>query len=259
MGEEKSFKASKKKQEKARQEGRVGKSSLLTQGVSAGAGIIAFSLAIACIWVRNERVLNYCLAEGFEQPVFCFKAAAQCTLIVLLCGLAVAALAAIAAEAFQVGLRVDPALVLPKAERFNLAQGLKRIGSGLTDLWIDVLKFCLLATVLGWFFKDLMRVLPQCALLSAAAQVRTLRIELTVLLARALGGLLILGLADYALKRRRLDKELSMSAYELRRETKEEEGDPFIRAQRRSLHESIVMQDLVASVRKARVIVVEKN
>jgi type III secretion protein U len=62
---------------------------------------------------------------------------------------------------------------------------------------------------------------------------------------------------DLFLKRREYLTELSMSHDEMRRESKDEEGDPLVKSMRRSLHEQLLMQDLVKRVRKARVVVVE--
>ncbi len=66
------------------------------------------------------------------------------------------------------------------------------------------------------------------------------------------------GCADYLLEKRAYRNRLSMSREELRREHKEEEGDPLLRSFRRAQHESLLMENLARRVRKAKVIVVER-
>src|SRR6185295_10003714 len=63
--------------------------------------------------------------------------------------------------------------------------------------------------------------------------------------------LLVLGVLDYFKKRRAFYRELGMSLDEVRREHREEEGDPLIRSIRRSMQQALVYQDLVERVRKS--------
>ena len=67
---------------------------------------------------------------------------------------------------------------------------------------------------------------------------------------------LALGVADYLLSRRRHLHRLRMSRDEVRRESKEAEGDPAHRAERARLHRELSEQRMVADVRRADFIVV---
>jgi type III secretion protein U len=49
-----------------------------------------------------------------------------------------------------------------------------------------------------------------------------------------------------------------MSLDEARRELKDDEGDPMLRSQRKAMHESLLMQDMVQRVRRSKVLVVER-
>ena len=66
------------------------------------------------------------------------------------------------------------------------------------------------------------------------------------------------GVADYFINRRRYFKELEMTHEELKREFREEEGDPQIKAERRAAHHSIAVQALTEQVRRSKVIIVER-
>ena len=71
--------------------------------------------------------------------------------------------------------------------------------------------------------------------------------------------MLFFGVLDFLVKRKEYLKELSMSHDEIRRETKDEEGDPLVKTMRRLQHEELLQRDLVARVRRSKVIVVERD
>jgi len=69
--------------------------------------------------------------------------------------------------------------------------------------------------------------------------------------------LLVFGAIDFLLQRRKFYRELSMSLDDLRREHKDEEGDPHIRSARKHMHQTLSNEDITARVRRSKVIVVE--
>jgi flagellar biosynthesis protein FlhB len=62
--------------------------------------------------------------------------------------------------------------------------------------------------------------------------------------------------ADYFLVWRRFRKDLMMTAEEVRREHKEQEGDPLVKAHRKALHQELAMVQIAAEVRVADAVVV---
>jgi flagellar biosynthesis protein FlhB len=70
---------------------------------------------------------------------------------------------------------------------------------------------------------------------------------------------LLVGVGDYLLVRRRHLRRLRMTREEVRRETKETEGDPTHRAERQRLHRELLEQRMVAEVRKADFVVVNPD
>lgn len=61
-------------------------------------------------------------------------------------------------------------------------------------------------------------------------------------------------IAYFAQQQRR--KRLRMNLEELKKEVKEEEGDPHIRSMRRELHQQIIFSGLLSGIKKAKVLVV---
>jgi flagellar biosynthetic protein FlhB len=65
----------------------------------------------------------------------------------------------------------------------------------------------------------------------------------------------ILAILDYMMQRREYIKNLMMTKEEVKREYKEDEGDPLIRSQRRQIHMEMAMGDVRQQVRNADVVV----
>lgn len=67
---------------------------------------------------------------------------------------------------------------------------------------------------------------------------------------------LLLGAGDYSLQKYLYLKEMKMTKQEVKEEYKETEGDPLIKGARRQIHREILMQSMMAAVKKADAVVV---
>ena len=70
------------------------------------------------------------------------------------------------------------------------------------------------------------------------------------------GLLLLLGVLDLFVQRRRLQKDLRMTREEVKREHKEEEGDPALKAERMRLHREVLAHRMVMDVPRATCVIV---
>ncbi|NLF24901.1 MAG: EscU/YscU/HrcU family type III secretion system export apparatus switch protein [Deltaproteobacteria bacterium] len=258
MSENKPFKPSKKKLEKARKEGKVLKSQIVTQACSvAGTALAGLFLTRACL-VKNKMLLEYLLLEGFRYPFeslwLAWGELVKIGVGSLLCGCAVGTIV----EILQVGFRFESALLAPKASRFDVSNGFKKIWEGLKGGWLKILNLLVLFFCFFHFLGALLQDAKQMFFLPVEQLVQAYQRWYLAMLLLMAGVLFGLGVLEYLIRRRSFFKELSMSHEELRREHKELEGDPHHKSARRVMHESIMQQDLVARVRRARVIVVEK-
>ncbi len=174
-----------------------------------------------------------------------------------------APLAAAAATALAVGLVQTRGLFAPGAVRVDFARlspavGLKRLFGGQAALEVGkgLLRVALVA-VLGW-----LALAPVAAGMSALAGAPAERVAAVLgalagrLALRVALAALALGAVDYLLARRRHLRGLRMSHEEVRRESKEAEGDPAHRAERARLHRELAEQRMVADVRRADFVVV---
>jgi type III secretion protein U len=259
VAEQKPFKPTQKRLAQARKEGKVLKSQTLTQGVALLAILCGAFFLIRLSLVRNRMLLEYMLLDGFRAPLAFLRHMWSILLKVVAGSLIFGSCVSIIVEIAQVGFRFDTVVLSPKASRFDLGEGVKKIGSGVKQSWLKLLSFFLLVSIFSWFFGRLMAELPWMFFASREA-------GLAALLrwcgnAAALGVVVLLGVGglEYFVRRRSFFRELSMSHEELRREHREAEGDPYCKAVRRSLHEAVLQGELVARVRKAKVIIVESR
>ena len=145
----------------------------------------------------------------------------------------------------------------PDWSRLSPAKNLKRFLSPrpLVDLLKAVFKVVVVGAVvylaLAGALEELSR-LPQSGI---AALIEVLRSEITRVLLAAGLALLALAVADYGYQTWQHQRELRMTKEEVRKELKESEGDPLIRARLRSLGRSLARMRMMSDVPTADVVV----
>ena len=175
-------------------------------------------------------------------------------------------LAAAVAAALGVGMLQTRGLlalgaVKPDLARLSPAEGLKRSFGGQAALQVGkgLLKV-LLVGVLAWVtVRPLLSGLATLAGLGASRALAALGLLASRLALRVALVALALGVADYLFTYRRHRRGLMMTREEVRRESKESEGDPSHRAERQRLHRELMEQRMVAEVRKADFVVVNPD
>ncbi|HEX3903391.1 MAG TPA: EscU/YscU/HrcU family type III secretion system export apparatus switch protein [Polyangia bacterium] len=175
-------------------------------------------------------------------------------------------LGAAAAVALGLGMLQTRGLVAlgavkPDLGRLSPAAGLKRAFGGQAALQVGkgLLKVVLVG-VLAWV--TVRPLLGGVATLAGMGAPRTLAV-LGALAARLAVRVslvaLALGVADYLFTYRRHRRGQMMTRDEVKRESKESEGDPSHRAERQRLHRELMEQRMVAEVRKADFVVVNPD
>jgi flagellar biosynthetic protein FlhB len=182
----------------------------------------------------------------------------QDTAVVLLAFLTFMGLFVAVAMAVQGGVTLSTQPLRPKWERISPLAGFKRLVSSqsLVDTAKALFRLAVLATLvltfvvgeIESFLSDGRRPLPQTG--------RDLAAELLLLvrLAALIG--VVIGLADYAYQRWKVGKQLKMTKEEVKRENKNTEGDPLIKGRRRSMHQRLSQNQMLAAVQDASVVVV---
>ncbi len=226
----------------ARRRGEVAVSRELTGAVSLLAGLAA--LAACGPWwfgaLASEVRGGLLAALRADRAQGGALLSAAVTVLRLSALPALAALAAaVAAGALQTGGLVTLAQLAPKLERLDPFRGLARLLSParLAALGLGLLKAALVVAVVLHGWRATAATLAQ--LPRAGSPGGTLAAMLWPLAWRLAGVLLLLGGADLLLVRWRHRRQLRMSRDELRREAREEEGDPRHKAERRRVHRAL--------------------
>lgn len=234
----------------ARRRGEVAVSRELVAAAALVAGLAALAAAGPGVAARLAADLRRGLLSAFDPEPSAGRAAAAA--LVSLARTAAAPLLAALAGGAAAGLLSSrlfaPGLVAPRGRRLDPAAGLRRLASpaAAAGLALGLAKAAAvlgLAAVLARPATRALARLPRLAPESLAAALPALLRPFAVGLAALLA---LLGLADHLLARRRLARALRMTRDEVRREQREEEGEPLLKAERRRVHRALASAGPVA-------------
>ena len=164
----------------------------------------------------------------------------------------------IAANAAQGGLRPATKLFKPNFTRLNPLQGFKRAFGG-HALW-EAVKAVVKTGVIGLVLYVSVRGLVPTLLTSGSIPLFTLLTTIantvgdTIRIAAGAG--LAMAAADYAMARRRINKQIRMSKQEVKEEHRRSDGDPKLKAAIRAKQMAMSRQRMMAELPKADVILV---
>jgi type III secretion protein U len=257
--EQKTLPASEKKIRDARvKHGQVPHSKDFVTGVSLAATLGLLFLAWPNIRDRILQLLDAVTAEStrpFAQSVP--RAIGLSFDVLLTTGLTVAAVVVLSVIAAGLAATAGPVfsfdLVKPSLERISPAQGAKRIFSlrNLIEFAKGAAKLIVLAAAFWLVVSDQLQPLfqmPDCGFSCVApATLETLKL----LAATAAIAFIAIGLIDILLQRRLFLRDMRMTRTEYKREQKDLEGDPLIRAERRRIHRRLAATQIRTGLRHA--------
>lgn len=256
---DKTEEATPKRLRKAREEGDSGASSYAAQAVAFVVAVALVPGAVRALASTSTDALRAVLARaGDPGPVQVDGLALATTVVSLVFPVLVAAgIAGGLAQLVQTGGVVASKRLTPKLERLNPFEGVKGFFSG-TRLFA-VARALVAGAVIAWLA---IRGLEDHVVDFARVSGRSTFIP--VLVAEVAGALawraalvgLGLGVIDLVVTRASWLRKLRMSKDEVRREHKDAEGDPQLKAARERAHHELLAQATVDSVRTASVVVV---
>ncbi|MEZ4755105.1 MAG: EscU/YscU/HrcU family type III secretion system export apparatus switch protein [Bdellovibrionota bacterium] len=260
MTEEKPFKPTKRKLNKARNEGNVLKSQLLSMSVGLVFCLLTLYLLAQLNLFKNEMLLEYPFDSEGLAAIRYFKDKAWLFCCITSLSLLSAAFGSFISSALITGLSFKWEVLAPKATKLNPAQGLKKIFSNFSFIWQWGLRLFIFAGAILYLTKKYLSslvVAVESGNLNTSIYIWS---ELGVSgLALTLGCLLTIGFVEYGVNRKKFFKQMSMSHYELKREHRENDGDPYMKSIRKSLHQEILSHDLVRRIKRSKVVIVEKS
>ena len=257
---DKTEEATPKKLRKAQEEGDSPISSFASQAVAFLAAVAIAPAAISAVAERAGTDLRAAIARAGDPSIgLHFDPAYLATSVIVLSApiLAAAAVASAVASVVQSGGVVATKKLVSKLDRLDIIAGFKGLFSP-TRL-VAILRAALFGAGVTYLAYSLLRdhapdIARSTGRLSAAAMVASVLALAVVKPAAILG--LFLAVLDVVVTRRSWRKKLMMSKTEVKREHKESEGDPQVKAARERAHQEMLASATIANVRQATVVVV---
>ncbi len=265
MSEEKTEQPTPKKLEDARQKGQIAVSRDLAR-VAMLAAVSELALGLEPWWRGAIGALFQLALAQIGAPFE--HAAAQVwhqagLLLLLVFGvfLVLCCTVGVAAHWGQFGILIAPESVTPNLDKLNPVNGVKQLFAKkkLGELLLALGKAGLLGTLCFVLVREQLPTIVQLAGGEPKDIYYGFLAVLRALLHTTLGACLALGLLDFAMQRYFLTQSLKMDMEEVKREYKESEGDPQIKALRKNLARQWASEDPAAKTAQANAVVVNPS
>lgn len=262
-GEERTEQPTPRRRREAREKGQVAHSADLSRAIAllllyltcrtAGAYMGGSALEV----VRSGLRANLAADLTPEQALQYFTRLAPATVAVVLPIMLAAVIGAALGTLAQTRLLVATQLLNPDLNRINPLSGLKRLFSwrGVVATLKGVVKVALVLAVAGSVIHARSDQVLATGLLGLAQIKATLLGIALEMVSKCAALLLALGALDYAYEWWEHEKSLRMTRQELKRDLREQEGDPHVRSRRRSLQRSMLRQGITRELPQASVVV----
>ncbi len=239
--QDKTLDASPRRLEKAREEGNVSRSrEILSVGILMfSVGTLAFGAPLGFNMLKKLMVRVFTAAASTPLTVI------SAPRLLMDLGLQVTAIMApffgvlivtgIAFNILQSGWNVTFKPLMPKGNRINPLQGMKRIFSsrGLFDLLKTLIKIALVGPLAYRTIADHLQEIMMLHTLPLDEILTTSTGWILALLAKMIMALLVLAGVDFGFEKWRYKNDMKMSHQEMKEEVKEQEGDAQIKSKRR--------------------------
>jgi flagellar biosynthetic protein FlhB len=260
---ERTERATPKRREEARREGKVARSTELTNAVALLAGVSALSYFGGRLMQRLSDLFRSLLSASSSGiatqagAYFTFQQLSMQITSILLPLLVTLVAVGLASNVGQVGFMFTEKTLQPRWSLINPVEGFKRILSlrSLTELLKSILKVTIIGLIAWVTLKsDLERLVPLTGAdgptLVGQVGAATVRLGLRVGFA-----LLALAVLDYGYQRWEFERSIRMSQQELVEEQKQTEGDPAVKARVRQVQRLLARRRMMTDLATADVVV----
>jgi flagellar biosynthetic protein FlhB len=261
-GGEKTEKPTPQRLKKARKDGQIARTPELGTWVGVAAASVLLPMLVGTsfttvqqLFVKVGAVAQHPETEAISTLMGDALNGFLTTLLPTALGLM---LAGVAATAAQGGVSVSGKAIKPSFTKLNPLKGIKKM-FGVQGMWEAIkalIKTAALTSVVLTTVGKAKTLVSSAGALPLSSVAGTFA-DCAVLLMRtvAITGLVI-AIADYVIVRTRTMKQLKMSKYEIQQEHKQSEGDPHIKAQRRSAMLAMARNRMMSDVKVADVLLV---
>jgi flagellar biosynthetic protein FlhB len=252
-----------RRREEARRQGQVPFSSELVGSLVLLAGVIGITNVGPDAWAAMLDVFRHDVPRAFH-PEFDTTAAAE--LIARTVGRVLATLLplfgillgiGVVVNVAQVGFQINTEKLAPDFDKLNPANGVSRLFSvaALVRGLLTLLKVAALGVVAYLVLESRSGVITSLGrdrLAGAAPAAWAVAMRLALYLT---GAVALVSVLDYFYQRYRFEQALRMTKEEVKRELKEDEGDPQIKARIRQIARERARRKMLSEVPKATVVV----
>jgi type III secretion protein U len=263
MSGEKTEEPTEQKLQKSREEGQVAKSQDLAMAISLLGVMLALLLMGSQYLDHLRSVMRTALdfADGNLPLDELYKRMGSMVIdaMWIIGPLAAAAALFAAVGTFgHIGLSISAEPVIPNPEKVNPAAGLQRLFSmkSMMDFLQMVFKALVLMVVLWQFIVHLVPLIASAPYQSAEGIGTIAWSAITKLFGAALLLFMVLGPLDFGIQRWMFMRDQRMSKDDIKREYKENEGDPMVKGQRMALARELAESDPRPSVAGANAVIV---
>jgi flagellar biosynthetic protein FlhB len=261
--QERTEKATPRRRQKAREEGKVARSQELNSAVILCLGIVTIYIVGPLLLTQLKQFMAHVFMEApsmsadFDSVIALFKS--NILTFFLLMGPLLIVLVAIAygINVLQVGMLFTAKPLEPKLDKLNIANGIKRLFSvrSLFQLARDVAKLAVVGIVGYLSIKsqvDTFYALSDNSVPVFAGAMGKMALKTSLQIGAAI---LLLALFDYAYQRYDFEKSIKMSKQEIRDELKDTEGSPQTKARVRQIQREMSRKRMMQEIPKADVVV----
>jgi len=261
--EEKTEPATPHRRHEARKKGQVARSSDLNAAIVLLAIIVLIYALRDYLGVNIVGYVQHILSQEMTSTInsdqifdiyrltlyLCFKIMAPILVIAILFGLA--------ANFLQVGFIFASEAVEPKLSNIDPIEGLKKIFSkrALFDFLKTLLKILVIGLVIYYLVKNDLPNLLQLINMDTGRTIDYLEKIIYKICITSCLAFLIIAALDFAYQKWQFSQTLKMSKYEIKKEMKQTEGDPLIKAKLREKQRLIAMRRMMQSVPEATVVI----
>ena len=263
-GQEKTEQPTSKKLTEGREKGQVAKSMEINSLVIFTSGLMILYFTNSMIGENLSKLtikifnsldvlnLDFNLFRLYVKDGLWFMAF---TIVPIFIGLFIAAFVAAVS---QVGFKMSLKAMTPKAEKFNVLKGIKRVFFSPTS-FVEVLKSLLkLAVISGAVYYVMSDLLVQSTNLIeiSVSEITTFMIKAVFQLTWKIAIIYALFAAiDFIYQKYSFKKQMMMTKQEVKEEVRQTEGDPFIKSRIRKIQHSISRSRMMQEVAKADVVI----
>jgi flagellar biosynthetic protein FlhB len=261
-GGEKTEKPTPQRLKKARKDGQIPRTQELGTWLGAAAASVLLPMLVGNAYdAAQELFLQVGSVANDPEPAALSRLMGQALMAFLTTLLPMALgmmLVGTLASAAQGGVSVSGKPMKPTLKKLNPFPGFRRM-FGTQGLWEAIkalIKTVALAVVIIATSNKAQELVSASGALPLS-RITSVFAESAVLMFRVVGITgLVIAIADYLVVRKKMMKQLKMSQYEIKQEYKQSEGDPHMKAQRRSTQMAMSRNRMMSEVKEADVLLI---